>query len=154
MCFAVVQSRAIVTLHFFTETKKQQKQCIICKGHVALPPMVYKVLCWRSTCISYQVHYAQPIPTPKENLRQMSGVTKKNHKKIIYAPILILFGENVVQCLLVSLTIHVTCLRCFCLKGFVIPIVKTKVYRYNVLRSQLVYRIELLQRAGLGAGTK
>jgi hypothetical protein len=30
---------------------------------------------------------------------------------------------------------------------------KAKVYRYNELRSELVYRIELLQRAGLGAGT-
>jgi hypothetical protein len=39
------------------------------------------------------------------------------------------------------------------LKGFVIAIVKMKVYRYNKLRSELVYRIEL-QRAGLGAGTK
>jgi hypothetical protein len=46
-----------------------------------------------------------------------------------------------------------TCLRCFCLKGFVIAIVKTKVYRYNELRSKLVYRIKLLQRAGLDAGT-
>jgi hypothetical protein len=44
-------------------------------------------------------------------------------------------------------------LRCFCLKGFVIAIVKTKVYRYNELRSELVYRIEL-QRAGLIVGTK
>jgi hypothetical protein len=31
---------------------------------------------------------------------------------------------------------------------------KMKVYRYNELRSELVYRIELLQRAGLGVGTK
>jgi hypothetical protein len=62
----------------------------------------------------------------------------------------ILFGGNVGY-LLVSLTI--TCLRCFCLKGFVIAIGKTKVYRYNELRSELVYRIELLQRAGFGAGT-
>jgi hypothetical protein len=45
----------------------------------------------------------------------------------------------------VSLTI--TCLRCFCLKGLVIAMVTTKVYRYNELRSQLVYKIELLQRA-------
>jgi hypothetical protein len=59
---------------------------------------------------------------------------------------------NVIWCLLVSLTI--TCLCCFCLKGFVIAIVKTKVYRNNKLRSQLVFRIELLQRAGLGAGTE
>jgi hypothetical protein len=42
----------------------------------------------------YQVNYAQPIPTPKSNLRKMSGVTL-NHKKIIYTPILILFGGNV-----------------------------------------------------------
>jgi hypothetical protein len=47
------------------------------------------------------------------------------------------------------------CLRCFCLKDrVVIVIVKTKVYRYNELRSELVYRTVLLQRAGLGAGTK
>jgi hypothetical protein len=41
-------------------------------------------------------------------------------------------------------------------KGFVIAIVKTKVYRYNELRAELLYRIELLhvQRAGLGAGSK
>jgi hypothetical protein len=71
----------------------------------------------------------------------MSGITKNNHKKIIYAPILILFGGNVVGCLLASLTI--TCVHCFCLKGFVIEIIKTKVYRYNELRSELVYRIEL-----------
>jgi hypothetical protein len=77
---------------------------------------------------------------------------KKNHKKIIYASVLILFGGNVVWCLLVSLTI--TCLRCLCFKGFVIAIVKAKEYRYNVLRLELVYRMELLQRAGLGAGTK
>jgi hypothetical protein len=32
--------------------------------------------------------------------------------------------------------------------------VNTKDYRYNELRSELVYRIELLQRAGLGASTK
>jgi hypothetical protein len=81
----------------------------------------------------------------------MSGVTQKSLYKIMYAPILILFGGNVL-CLLVNLTI--TCLRCFCLKGFVITIVNTKVYHYNELRSELVYRIELLQRAGLGAGTK
>jgi hypothetical protein len=42
----------------------------------------------------------------------------------------------------------------FCLKGFVIAIVKPKIYRYKELRSELVYRIELLQRAGLEAGTK
>jgi hypothetical protein len=71
----------------------------------------------------------------------MSGVTKTNNKKITYAPILLLFGGNVVGCLLVSLTI--TCLCCFCLRGFVIAIVKMKVYRYNELRSELVYRIEL-----------
>jgi hypothetical protein len=40
-----------------------------------------------------------------------------------------------------------------CLKGFVIAIVKTKVYCYNKLRSELVY-ILLLQPAGLEAGTK
>jgi hypothetical protein len=33
-------------------------------------------------------------------------------------------------------------------------IVKTKVYGYNELSSELVYRIDLLQRAGLGVGTK
>jgi hypothetical protein len=38
------------------------------------------------------------------------------------------------------------------LKGFAIAIVKTKEYRYNELRSELAYRIELLQQAGLGAG--
>jgi hypothetical protein len=47
-----------------------------------------------------------------------------------------------------------TCLRCYCLKGFIIAIVKTEVWRYNELRSELVYKIELLQQAGLGAGTK
>jgi hypothetical protein len=36
---------------------------------------------------------------------------KKNHKKIIYTPILYLFGGNIVWCLLVSLTI--TCLPDF-----------------------------------------
>jgi hypothetical protein len=30
----------------------------------------------------------------------MSGVTQKNYKKIIYAPILILFGGNVVTCMM------------------------------------------------------
>jgi hypothetical protein len=45
-------------------------------------------------------------------------------------------------------------LRCFCLKGFVIAIVKTKVYRHNEQRSELVYRVELLQQARLRAGTK
>jgi hypothetical protein len=54
--------------------------------------------------------------------------------------------------LLVSLTI--TCLRCFCFKGFVIAMVKTKVYRYNELRLELVCRIELLQRVGHGTGMK
>jgi hypothetical protein len=62
--------------------------------------------------ISYQVNYAQPIPTPKEILRKMSGVTKtKIIKIIIYAPILILLGGNVLWCLLVILT--KPCLRCF-----------------------------------------
>jgi hypothetical protein len=44
--------------------------------------------------------------------------------------------------------------RCFCWKGFVIAIVTTNVYRYNELRSDLVYRIYLLQLAGLRAGAK
>jgi hypothetical protein len=70
----------------------------------------------------------------------------------MHAPILILFGGNVVGCLLVSLTI--TCLRYFCLKRCVIAKVKTKGDCYNELRSELVYRKELLQRVGLGAGTK
>jgi hypothetical protein len=77
---------------------------------------------------------------------------KKIIQKKYYALILILYGGNVVWCLLVSLTI--TCLRCLCLKGFVKVIVKTKVYRYKELRLELVYRIKLLQRVGLGAGTK
>jgi hypothetical protein len=36
----------------------------------------------------------------------------------------------------------------------VIAIVKTKVHCYNKLSLELVYRIELQQRAGLGVGTK
>jgi hypothetical protein len=32
--------------------------------------------------------------------------------------------------------------------------IKNEVYRYNELRSEVFYKIELLQRAGLGAGMK
>jgi hypothetical protein len=76
--------------------------------------------------------------SPSKIWEKMSGVTTKSSKKIMYAPILILFSGNGVWCLLVSLTI--TCLRCLCLKGFFTAIVNTKVYRYNELRSELVHR--------------
>jgi hypothetical protein len=78
-------------------------------------------------------------------------VSQKVIKNILCTDFNFFLCENV-ACLLVSLTI--TCLRCFCLKEFVTAIVKTKVYRYNELRLELVCRIELIQRAGLGAGTK
>jgi hypothetical protein len=55
------------------------------------------------------------------------------HKKIMYAPILILFGGNVV-CLLV----RITCVRCFCLKGLVFYLFRNKIIS--------------LQQATLGAG--
>jgi hypothetical protein len=61
---------------------------------------------------------------------------KKIIKKIIYTPILILFGGNVVWCLLVSLII--TCLPDFWLKGFVCYLFKNESIS--------------LQRAKLGVG--
>jgi hypothetical protein len=53
---------------------------------------------------------------------------KKNHKKIICTPILILFSGNVVCCLLVSLTI--ACLPDFWLKGFVCYLFKNYYLKY------------------------
>jgi hypothetical protein len=51
----LVVSNNMVTAHFRDRQKKQQKNPLI----------------------SYQVNYAQPIPTPTQILRKMIGVTQK-----------------------------------------------------------------------------
>jgi hypothetical protein len=81
----------------------------------------------------------------------MSGVTQK---KIIKNNLCTYFISVWWQCCMMIVSQFDNNLLCFCLKRFAIAIVKMKVYRYNKLRSKLVYRIELLQRAGLGTGTK
>jgi hypothetical protein len=81
----------------------------------------------------------------------MSSVTK-NHKKIIHAP-----GFNSVWwkcCMIFACQFDNNLFALLLFEGIShVAIVKTKVYRYNELRSELVYRIEL-QQSGLGAGTK
>jgi hypothetical protein len=77
---------------------------------------------------------------------------KKNHKKIIYTPILILFSGNVLWCLFISLTI--TCLPNFWLKGFVYYLFKNESISLQRAKLGVGLQNRTLQRAGLWVCTK